>query len=95
MNPELGLLEFASGALIILGIFAAFMVWAIFPILPFFLMGAIYAAGRYGLPALGRAAVAAEDAALAGIRRVLQPVAVWVLQSAPVAADHGDGKRRR
>lgn len=95
MNPELGLLEFASGALIILGIFAAFMVWAIFPILPFFLMGAIYAAGRYGVPALGRAAVAAEDAALAGIRWALHPLAVWALQGAPAVAEHGDGRHRR
>lgn len=80
MTPEIGLLDLASGALIVLGVFAAFMVWAVFPILPFFLIGAVYASFRYGLPALARAAVAFEEAAVSGIRWALFPLAVWALR---------------
>ncbi len=82
MTPEIGLLDLASGALIVLGIFAAFMVWAVFPILPFFLIGAVYAAFRYGVPALARAAVVFEQAAVSGVRWALFPLAVWALRGA-------------
>lgn len=83
----IGLIELASGVLIVLGIFAAFMVWAVFPLLPFVITGAIYAFFRYGLPALARGAVLAEQAAVGGVRRALRPVASWALhEPAPVHA---------
>lgn len=89
-------LELFGGALAILGIFCAFMVWAIFPLMPFILMGAIYAFGRYGLPALGRTALAVEHAVMAGVRWILHPVAVWALRGPePAAARYGGGGRRR
>jgi hypothetical protein len=91
-----GFLDFVGGALVVFGIFAAFMVWAIFPLLPFLVMGAIYATVRHGVPALGRAAVAVERGAVAAVRWVLHPVAVWALRGRePAYVKHGDGKGRR
>lgn len=75
----IGLIELASGALIVLGIFAAFMVWAVFPLLPFVITGVIYAAVRYGVPALARGAVLAEHAVVGAVRLALRPVATWAL----------------
>jgi hypothetical protein len=75
----IGLLELAGGALIVLGIFAAFMVWAIFPLLPFIIAGAIYGAVRYGVPAIARAAVAVEHGAARAVRWALHPLATWAL----------------
>lgn len=92
----IGFLDLVGGGLAILGIFAAFMLWAIFPLMPFIIMGAIYALVRYGLPALGRAAVAVEHGAVAAVRWILQPVAVWALRGAePATARYGDGRGRR
>lgn len=83
----IGPLELASGALIVLGIFAAFMVWAVFPLLPFVITGAIYAMARYGVPALARGAVAAEQAVVGAVRWSLRPLAVWALnEPVPVEA---------
>lgn len=76
----IGLLDLVGGALVILGIFVAFMVWAIFPLLPFLLIGAVYAAVRYGVPALGRSALAVEQGVIRSLRRVLYPVALWALR---------------
>jgi hypothetical protein len=95
MPAELGLLDLVAGVGIILGIFVAFMIWATFPLLSFALIGAAYAATRYGLPALGRAAVRVEDRAVAGLRRVLTPVAVWTLRGVTPAAVPGTAGRRR
>lgn len=75
----IGLTEMAGGALIALAIFIAFMGWALLPLIPFALTGAAYAAIRYGVPALGRMAVAFEHAVTLAVRRALQPVAVWAL----------------
>lgn len=95
MTPGIGLLDLASGALIVLGIFAAFMVWAVFPLVPFFLIGAVYAGFRHGLPALGRAAVAVEHGTVQAIRWALFPVAVWAIRGpVPVHAQRGDGRGR-
>jgi hypothetical protein len=80
--------------LIILGIFAAFMIWAIFPLLPFIILGAAYGTVRYGLPALGRLAVTVEEGAVAAVRWVLFPVATWALGKPARAATYGDGRRR-
>ncbi len=91
----IGFLDLIGGALAILGIFAAFMLWAIFPLMPFILMGAAYALVRYGLPALGRGAVALEHATIAGVRWILHPVAVWALRAEPAAARYGGGRGRR
>ena len=89
-------LDLIGGALAILAIFAAFMLWAIFPLMPFILMGAVYALIRYGVPALGRAAVAVEHATIAAVRWVLHPVAVWALRGPePAVSRYGDGKGRR
>jgi hypothetical protein len=83
----IGLLELAGGALIVLGIFAAFMVWAVFPLLPFVITGAIYAAIRYGAPALARGAVVVEHAVVGAVRGALRPLATWALhEPAPVQA---------
>ncbi len=82
MSPEIGLLDLAYGAAIVLGIFAAFMVWAVFPLIPFFLIGTVYAIFRYGVPALGDAATAVEHATVKGIRLALLPLAVWTLRGA-------------
>ncbi len=84
-----GIIEVAGGALIVLGIFAAFMTWAVFPLLPFLLLGAVYGLVRYGVPAAGRAALVVEQSTLAAVRWVLQPVAHWALQEAPVRAGRG------
>jgi hypothetical protein len=94
MSPGIGFLDLAGGALVILAIFGAFMVWAIFPLLPFLLVGAVYAAVRYGVPALGRAALAAEKAVIRGIRWVLYPVALWALREATAAYAERGGRRR-
>jgi hypothetical protein len=92
----IGFLDVIGGATAILGIFTAFMLWAVFPLMPFILMGAIYALVRYGAPAMGRAAVAVEHATLAAVRWVLHPVAVWALRSPePAVARYGDGRGRR
>ena len=94
--PGVGFLDLVVGAVAILGIFAAFMLWAIFPLMPFILMGAIYALVRYGVPALGRGAVAVERGAIPAVRWILHPVAVWALRGPePAAARSGDGKGRR
>jgi hypothetical protein len=85
MMAGIGLLELAGGALIVLGIFAAFMVWAIFPLLPFLIAGAIYGAVRYGVPAVARGAVAVEHGAARAVRWALHPLATWALhEPAPV-----------
>lgn len=94
MTPDVGLLDLASGALIVLGVFAAFMVWAVFPILPFFLIGAVCAAFRYGVPALARAAIVFERAAVSGIRWALFPLAVWALRGAIPVYVKGKGAGR-
>jgi len=92
----MGILELAGGVLVILSIFAAFMIWAIFPLMPFLLIGAAYGAVRYGVPALGRAAVAVEHGVSAGLRWVLHPLAVWALRGAePAVLRYGDGRERR
>lgn len=88
----IGLTEMAGGTLIVLAIFIAFMGWALLPLLSFALIGAVYAAFRYGVPALGRAAVALEHTVILALRTALRPVAVWALaEPEPVQA----GARRR
>ncbi len=96
MAPGIGFLELAGGALIVLGIFTAFMVWAVFPLLPFAIAGMAYAVVRYGVPAVARAAVAAEHGVVQAVRWALFPVAVWALRGPQLAyVAHGDGKRKR
>ncbi|UCF21303.1 MAG: hypothetical protein JSU87_07965 [Gemmatimonadota bacterium] len=96
MTPGIGILDLAGGALIVLGIFTAFMIWAIFPLVPFLLMGAVYAFGRHGVPALARAALAVEAGAINAVRWILHPLAVWALSgSQPVAVRGGDGRYRQ
>jgi hypothetical protein len=86
----------AGGALIVLGIFTAFMVWAVFPLIPFALIGAAYATVRYGAPAVARAAVVVEEQAVQAVRWALQPVAVWALRGPmPAVVAHGDGRGER
>lgn len=81
----IGLLELAIGALIVLGVFAAFMVWAVFPLLPFVLTGAAYFAVRHGVPALARGMAAAEHAVVGAVRWSLRPLAIWALhEPAPI-----------
>jgi hypothetical protein len=92
----IGFFDLIGGALAILGIFAAFMLWAIFPLMPFIILGAIYALIRYGMPALGRGAVALEHAVIATVRSTLRPVAVWALRDAePAVARYGAARGRR
>lgn len=92
----IALVDILGGALAILAIFAAFMLWAIFPLMPFILMGAVYALVRYGVPALGRAAVAVERGTITAVRWLLHPMAVWALRGPePATARHGDGRGRR
>jgi hypothetical protein len=95
MSVGIGLVEIAGGALIVLGIFAAFMVWAVFPLIPFAIIGGAYATIRYGVPALGRSALLAVQAVAWGVRWLLTPVAVWTLRGAQTAYQYGDGSRRR
>lgn len=93
---EIAFLDLIGGALVVLSIFAAFMVWAIFPLLPFLLLGAAYASVRHGVPALGRAAVAVERGAVAAARWALHPIAVWALRSPePARIRYGDGRGGR
>lgn len=92
MIPEVGLLDLAAGALIVVGIFAAFMIWCIFPILPFVLMGALYALVRRGLPAFERVTFAAGRATAGAVRRALTPVALWVLEPAAAALQKEVGR---
>lgn len=83
----IGLVEMAGGALIVLAIFVAFLGWAVLPLIPFALTGAVYATIRYGVPALGHAAVTAERGVVWMVRRALRPLAVWSLaEIQPVAA---------
>jgi mannose/fructose/N-acetylgalactosamine-specific phosphotransferase system component IIC len=85
----IGLAELGGGVLVVLGIFIAFMGWALLPLIPFVLIGGVYAAIRYGIPALGRGAVGLEHAVIQTVRRALQPVALWALaepQAVEVAA---------
>ena len=91
MTPGIGILELAGGALIVLGIFAALMVWAVFPLIPFALIGAAYATFRYGVPAVAHAAVVAEEKAVQAVRWVLYRVAV----RGPPRSDAGGGGPRR
>jgi len=94
MNPGIGLLEFAGGALIVLGIFIAFMGWAVLPLIPFAVMGAAYATVRYGVPAAAHAAVVVEERTVQAVRWALAPVAIWALRAPMHAAvAHGDGRR--
>lgn len=83
----IGLTEMAGGGLIVLAIFIAFMGWALLPLLPFAVMGAVHAGIRYGVPALGRAAVALEHMVILALRTAMRPVAVWALaEPEPVQA---------
>jgi hypothetical protein len=84
-----------AGAAVILGIFAAFMIWATFPLLSFAIFGGLYGAIRYGVPALGRAAVKVEGWAVNAVRLALFPVAVWTLRGAQPAGAIQTGRRRR
>lgn len=77
MFHEVGLLDLFAGGLIMLGIVAAFMVWLIFPILPFLLVGAVYALLRYGLTAVECAALSGAHATVEAIRRAATPLALW------------------
>jgi hypothetical protein len=96
VSPGIGIVELAGGALIVLGVFAAFMVWAVFPLIPFALMGVAYATVRYGVPALARGAVVAERSAVQAVRWTLFPLAVWALRAPmPAAVAHGEGKGER
>lgn len=90
----IGLLDLVGGAVVILGIFGAFMVWAIFPLLPFLLIGAVYAAVRYGVPALGRSALAVEQGVMRGARWVLYPVALWALREPQLALTKRSKRRQ-
>ena len=95
MFSGIGLFELAGGALIVLGIFIAFMVWAVFALLPFAIMGIVYATVRYGVPALARSAAYAADGVVEVVRWVLTPVAVWALRGPQPAYERGDGQQRR
>ncbi|HSG81795.1 MAG TPA: hypothetical protein VLC48_06085 [Gemmatimonadota bacterium] len=95
MSVGIGLVEIAGGALIVLGVFAAFMVWAVLPLISFAIIGGAYATIRYGIPALGRSAVYAAQGIAWGVRWMLTPVAVWTLRGAQPAYHYGDGGRRR
>lgn len=93
MIPEIGLLDLAAGALIVLGIFAAFMVWLVFPILGYLLVGATYATARHAVPAFERVSLAALGGVVQSLRRAATPLALWILREAsPV---YGRVQRRR
>jgi hypothetical protein len=94
MIAGMGLLELAGGALIVLGIFIAFMGWVLLPLMPFAIAGAAYAAVRHGVPAVAHAAVVAEEKTVQAVRWALAPVAIWALR-APMHATvaHGEGRR--
>jgi hypothetical protein len=94
MPPELGFVEFAIGLAIFVGIFVAFMAWAVLPLAPFLLIGAVYAGVRHGVPALARGLAWAGRELAAGVRWVLRPVAHWALGvTEPVAVRGGAGRR--
>ena len=95
MLAGIGLLELAGGALIVMGIFGAFMIWAVLPLIPFAIIGAAYATVRYGIPAAGRSLVYAAQGVVWGIRWLLTPVAVWALRDVQPAYQYGDGSHRR
>ncbi len=95
MLGGIGLLELAGGALIVVGIFGALMVWAVLPLIPLAIIGAAYATVRYGIPAAGRSLAYAAQGVVWGIRWLLTPVAVWALRSEQPAYQYGDGGRRR
>lgn len=80
MIPEIGLLDLAAGALIVVGIYAAFMIWLLLPILPFLVIGGLYVAARYGLPAFERLVVTAGRRALEASKNAAIPLALWILR---------------
>lgn len=89
-----GIAELALGALIVLGIFAAFMVWAVFPLLSFAVCSAAYGLIRHGAPALGRGAMAFERGMIHVLRQALRPLAVWALREPARVYASGDGQSR-
>lgn len=90
----MGIPELVGGMAIVLGVFVAFMVWAVFPLIPFAIAGAAYATVRYGVPAIVNAAVTAERAVVHTVRWALFPVAVWALRgTTPIYVTHGGGRR--
>ena len=91
----LGVAEIAGGALMVLGVFSAFMLWAVFPLVPFAIIGVAYAAIRYGIPALGRSLVFAGQAVVEVARWAVTPVAIWALRRPEPAYQYGDGSRKR
>ena len=95
MSIGISLVEVAGGALIVLGIFAAFMLWAVLPLVPFAIIGGVYAMIRFGIPALGRSAALAAQGIAYGVRWLLTPVAVWTLRAATPAYQYGGTRRRR
>jgi hypothetical protein len=95
MLAGIGLFELAGGALIVMSVFGAFMVWAVFPLVPFAIIGAAYLGLRYGIPAAVRSLVYAAQGVVWGIRWMLTPVAVWALRGAQPAYQYGNGGGRR
>ncbi len=94
MSPDIGLVEIAGGVLIVLGVFVAFMIWAVFPLIPFAICGTSFALCRYGIPALGRSLLYAAHGVVWGVRWLLRPLAVWTLRGVQPAYQYGDGGRR-
>ena len=91
----LGVAEIAGGALMVLGVFSAFMLWAVFPLVPFAIMGVAYAAIRYGLPAMARSLVYAGHGVVEVARWAVTPVAIWALRGAEPAYQYGEASRKR
>jgi hypothetical protein len=91
----LGVGEIAGGALMVLGVFSAFMLWAVFPLVPFAIIGVAYAAIRYGIPAVARSLVFAGQGVVEVARWALTPIAVWTLRGPEPAYQYGDGSRKR
>ena len=75
--------------------YGAFVGLAVFPLVPFAIMGVAYAAIRYGIPAMARSLVFAGDSVVEVARWVLTPIAIWALHKPAPAYQYGDGSRKR
>ncbi len=92
MLLELGLLDLIGGLCAACGIVLAFSLWLIYPIVPFLLMGAIYATARYGVPAAFRVTVRAAVATRVWARELAHGIGIAIMDAtrvpAPVPVQH-------
>lgn len=83
MYAEPDFAQLAIGLVITGGVVLAFLTWLVFPILPFLLLGALYAVTRYGIPVVTEAALRLEERGVRSLKIALRGGADWVLVHVP------------